>query len=284
MGEMNNHGYEVELTYRKQLNNDLSVMVKGNYAYNRNKIIYTDEAMLSDEYVYRYRSTGYCIGQPFGYLIDYSNGNGFINTPEELAALPEYQVGGTPRLGDLKYIDLNEDGRISPEDQVPMGYGPIPRISYGFSSTVNYKSFDFSFLFSGIAKSSMMYNNWGVDETGIVGFYSGWHLNAWTPERYLNGEKITYPALSASGSSSAKANEFFLLDRSYLRLKHVELGYNFPQQLLKPVRMSQVRLYVSGDNLITWKTLPINTVDPEQTTPNLYPITKMVNVGINVTF
>jgi TonB-linked SusC/RagA family outer membrane protein len=284
MGEIDNHGYEIELTYQKQLNSDLSVMVKGNYAYNRNKVIYTDEAILSADYAYRYRRTGYSIGQPFGYPVDYSNGNGFINTPEELAALPEYQVGGNPRLGDLKFIDVNNDGRISPEDQVPMGYGAIPRVSYGFSGSINYKSLDFSFLFAGIAKSSLMYNNWGVTEFGLVGVYSGWHLNAWTADRYQNGENITYPALSTAPNSSTTANEFFLLDRSYLRLKNIELGYNFPQRLIKPAGINRMRIFMSGDNLLTWKTLPINTVDPEQITPNLYPITKMVNIGINVVF
>ena len=288
MGIMENKGYEIELTYKKSINADLSFTVKGNYAYNENKQIEMDEAMLSDDYAYRYRRTGFSRGQPFGLQVDYSNGNGFINTQDELdEALKTYEnLGGNPRLGDLRYIDANGDDVINNRDVVPMGYSEVPRISYGLSGSLNYKNFDFSFLLSGVAKTSRMYSSFGVTEFALAGFYSDWHLHAWTQERYDNGEKILYPALGMSDGCSQPTfgNSFFLFDRSFLRLKNIELGYNIPKKLLEPVHINRIRFYVNANNLLTWKKYPFNTVDPETTATLTYPITRMVNAGLNVVF
>jgi hypothetical protein len=274
MGRVKNKGYELELSYAKQLNRDLSFTVRGNYAYNENKQIFMDEAMLDEDYAYRYRSTGFSIEQGFGYLIDYSNGNGYINTQEELDNLPTYNVGGTPRLGDFKYIDLNEDGVIDAKDQAPIGYTGVPRITYGFSGSLNYKNVDISFLFSGIAKSTYSYAGWRYSERPVQ--------HAWTQERYLNGEEILYPALG--NGSSIKANSFFMLDRSFLRLKTAEIGYSVPQRLYRSVGINRIRVYVNGNNLWMHTKLPVKTVDPEQASSGRYPLTKMINVGLNVVF
>ncbi|MDR1666449.1 MAG: TonB-dependent receptor [Bacteroidales bacterium] len=283
LAQVDNYGYEFELTYRKTFGADWAITLTGNYAYNENKQIMVDEPILSEDYAYRYRGTGYSIGQPFGYQVDYSNGNGYINTQDELDNLLPYS-GGVPRLGDLKYENRNDDGVIDPKDMVPMGYSEVPRIAYGFSGIVNYKNLDFSFLFSGIAKSSRMYTGWGVTEFAMVGFFSDWHKHAWTQERYDNGEEILYPALGMGAGTSQQNNSFYLLDRSFLRLKNVELGYNLPQAWIQPAKISRARFYVNGNNLFTWKKYPTNTVDPEQTQTLAYPVTKMINFGINVTF
>ncbi len=287
MGKMDNKGYEIELTYQKVINPDLSFTVKGNYAYNENKQIMVDEPMSGEDYAYRYRRTGYSKGQPFGYQVDYSNGNGYINTQEELdEAIRTYNVGGAPRLGDLKYVDANSDGVINDRDLVPMGYSEVPRISYGFSGSVNYMNLDFSFLLSGVAQTSRMYMGWGTAEFALAGFYSDWHWQAWTEDRYENGDEILYPALGMGAGSSqpSEGNSFYLLNRSFLRLKNVELGYSLPQRWLKSLNISRVRIYVNGNNLLTWKKYPVNTIDPETTTTLTYPITKMINVGFNVVF
>lgn len=284
IGVVDNKGFESELTYRKQLNEDLSFLVRGNFAYNKNTVVFADEVRLGDDYVHPFRRTGFSIGQQFGYKIDYSNGNGYINTPEELAALPSYEMGGTPRLGDFKYVDMNEDGVINDRDLVPIGYPSIPRVTYGLAGSVSYKNFDVSFLFSGVGQGHQHRNGWGVTELALVGFYSGWHREAWTPERYANGETINYPALAMGTSVNHVANSVFIMDRSFLRLKNAEIGYQLPQRWLAPLRVQQLRAYVNGNNLLTFKKMPIDTVDPEQNDALVYPLTMMVNFGVNVTF
>jgi TonB-linked SusC/RagA family outer membrane protein len=285
MGRVDNRGYELELVWQKAVNPDFSFTLKGNYAYNDNKQIMVDEPILSEEYAYRYRSTGYSIGQPFGYQVDMSNGNGFINTQEELdEAKQKYNVGGIPRLGDLKYVDINGDGIVDNKDHIPMGYGAVPKISYGISGMMNYRNMDFSFLFSGVAKTSRLYNGFGVTEFGLAGFYTDWHRHAWTQERYQNGEDILYPALGMGAGSSQTSNSFYLFDRSFLRLKNVELGYSLPKKWLQPLHITRVRAYMNGNNLWIWKKYPFDTVDPETSTTLTYSITRMVNLGFNVVF
>lgn len=284
IGEVDNKGFEVELTYRKTLNKDFSFLVKGNYAYNKNTVIYADEVQYGEDYAYRNRVTGFSIGQQFGYKIDYSNGNGYINTQEELDNLPKYEVGGTPRLGDFKYVDVNEDGVINDRDMVPIGYPNVPRVTYGLSGSLNYKNVDFSFLFTGVGQTHRHTSGWGATEFALVGFYSGWHKHAWTAERYANGEEILYPALGMASGVSQNRNDVFIMDRSFLRLKTIELGYNIPDKWLKLIGVESIRIYTNGNNLLTFKKLPIDTVDPEQPATLVYPLTKMVNFGLNITF
>ncbi|MDR1524439.1 MAG: TonB-dependent receptor [Tannerella sp.] len=284
MGKVKNQGYEIELTYRKQIDKDLSLTVKGNYAYNENKALFLDEAKLTDDYAYQYRQTGYNLGQHWGYKIDYSNGNGYINTPEELANLPVYNVGGTPRLGDFKYVDVTGDGVVDEKDKIPLGYPTVPHINYGFSGNISYKGIDFAFLFTGIAKSNIEHLTWGATEYGLTGFFSGYHKQSWTEERYRNGESIRYPALGLSAGTSQKVNDFFLFDKSFLRLKTVELGYSLPEKWIQPLKINRARVYLNGNNLLTFKKMPLNVIDPEQTSMLVYPIVKMINIGLNVVF
>ena len=284
IGEVDNKGFEAELTYRKMLNKDFSFMLKANYAYNKNTIVFADEVQYGEDYTYRNRQTGFSIGQSFGYKIDYSNGNGYINTKEELNNLPDYQVGGTPRLGDFIYVDTNEDGIINDRDMVPIGYPTIPRVTYAFSGSLNYKKIDFSFLFTGVGQTHRYTNGWGTSEFGLVGFYSGWHKQAWTAERYENQEEIKYPALGMSPGVSHTPNDHFIMNRSFLRLKSVEFGYNFPEKTLSSIRIEGLRVYINGNNLLTFKKMPIDTVDPEQSQNLNYPLTKRINFGLNITF
>lgn len=283
IGRIHNRGYETEATWNKSLNNGLALTVKGNFAYNRNKMVYMDEAILPDDYAVRYRSTGYSIGQYFGYKTDKSNGNGYINTPEELEWAKEAYKIGTPRLGDLRYSDENGDGIIDAKDQVPIRYSSLPRISYGFSGSTAFMGVDFSFLFTGIAQSSMWLER-GINEFEDEGFYNNIHRHAWTEERYSNGEKITFPALGLGSNVNHIANELKIVDRSFFRLKNIELGYNLPGKWLQPMNISQMRVYLNGNNLWTWTKLPIKTVDPEQSQFTVIPNMKMINFGINIVF
>ncbi len=284
MGKVRNKGFELEGTWDKRFSKDFRIVLKGNYAYNENVQIEMDEAILPEDYAYRYRKQGFSIGQCWGYEIDYSNGNGYINTQEELDNLPAYNVGGIPRLGDFKYVDQNKDGVIDERDQAPIGYSSIPRVTYGFTARADWKGFDATLVFSGLAKASMAYNIRGVYETQADGFYTGAHLHAWTKERYEAGEKILYPALGVTAGCSILPNSYFIMDRSFCRLKTAELGYTLPKKLVQKAGMSNLRLYVNANNLFTLKNMNISHIDPEQSRPTTYPLTRNVTVGVNVRF
>ncbi len=284
MGVIENHGFEVDASWNKRFSKTARVTLKGNFGYNKNTQISMDEAILPESYAYRHRNEGYSIGQCWGYLIDYSNGNGYINTQEELDNLPTYNVGGTPRLGDFKYVDVNGDNVIDEKDISPIGYSTIPRITYGFTATGTFRGFDATVVISGIAKASRAYNIRGVTEFAGTGFYTGAHLHAWTKERYENGEQILYPALGVTSGCSIQANSYFIMDRSFCRLKSVEIGYTLPKKVLKKAGLERLRLYVNANNLFTIKNMPISHIDPEQSSPQTYPLTRTVSLGANIGF
>ncbi len=286
LGLVDNKGYEIELTYNKTLLKNLSLGVRGNYSYNQNIVRFLDEPMRDETYAYRYRSTGFPLNQAWGYKIDYSNGNGYFNSEEELESYhtqTNYSFGN-PRVGDFKYIDLNKDGIIDDKDQSPIGFSSIPRVAYGLTLSIQYKAFDFSTFFQGVGKYSSNYAQQGVYEYIIRGTYFGYHKSAWTPERYASGVEITYPALSTHSTTNHVANDFFIMNRSFVRLKNIEMAYTLPDRALKAVGVQKMRIFVSGQNLFTWDHLRLNHLDPENNNSIGYPVTKMVNFGLNVSF
>ncbi|MDR6803495.1 TonB-linked SusC/RagA family outer membrane protein [Dyadobacter sp. BE34] len=286
MGLVDNKGFEIELSYNKAFSKDFKVMVSGNYGYNHNTVKFLDESVRDETYAYRYRSTGFSLNQSWGYKIDYGNGNGYFNSKEELDSyLKTTTYGfGEPRVGDFKYIDLNKDGVINDKDQAPIGYSNIPRVIYGLSLTFEYKGFDLTTFFQGVGKYSSNYSQQGVYEYIIRGTYFDYHKTAWTPERYAAGEKITYPALSTHSNTNHNANDFFVMNRSFTRLKNLVLGYTLPAGALKAVGVSKMRLYVSAQNYFTWAHLKMGHLDPENDASLGYPVTKMANFGLNITF
>jgi TonB-linked SusC/RagA family outer membrane protein len=286
MGVVDNKGFEIELSYRKQFNKNLHLMVKGNYGYNHNVVKFVDEAISDESYVYRYSATGFPIGQARGYKIDYSNGNGFFNSQEELDKYLEHTTYGfgSPRVGDFIYQDLNGDGVVDAKDIAPIKNSNIPGVIYGATASVGFKGFDLTVFFQGVGKYSTYYANQGVNEYTIQGTYFGYHKTAWTPERYAAGEKITYPALSTHSNTNHVPNDFFIMDRSFVRLKNIELAYTLPPKSLQRIGIKLLRVYVSGQNVFTWDKLKMDHLDPENNASLGYPVTKMVNFGCNVTF
>lgn len=286
MGLVDNKGFELELSYNKAFTKDFRVMISGNYGYNHNTVKFLDESARDETYAYRYRSTGFSLNQSWGYKIDYSNGNGYFNSKEELDGyLKTTTYGfGEPRIGDFKYIDLNKDGVINDKDQTPIGYSNIPRVIYGLSLTLEYKGFDLTTFFQGVGKYSSNYSQQGVYEYIIRGTYFDYHKTAWTPERYAAGEKITYPALSTHSNTNHTANDFFIMNRSFTRLKNLVLGYTLPAGSLKAIGVSKMRVYVSAQNYFTWAHLKMGHLDPENDASLGYPVTKMANFGLNITF
>jgi len=283
-GSAENSGYEVALGYSKKINSDWSLNFNGFFSDAKNKIIDTHEGLRSEDYMYRKRQEGFPLGQQFGYLIDKSNGNGYFNSKEELEKNNLMYSMGTPRVGDLVYQDLNNDGVIDEKDKAPIGHGSIPRHYYGFSGTINYKSFDLSFMFQGVGKWGSIYSGKGVYETSHSGVFSSLHKKAWTKDRYENGEDIKYPALSTIKSVNHESSEFYYYDRSYLRLKNIEFGYTLPLKWAKAIAANKIRFTLSGQNLITWAKMKNNDFGPEASSYDSIPVYKTYNIGLSIQF
>ena len=165
---MKNHGIEGEISFNKDITKDWHISIRANYATNKNKVTFYDEAIKPADYCSRYDVTGYSWGQCFGYKIDRSSNDGFYVSEDDIKKSGLTYSFGTPRPGDFKYQDLNHDGVIDDKDKVPIKYSTIPGINYGFNFATSYKGFDFSIFFQGLAHYSMYYSGQGVFENMII--------------------------------------------------------------------------------------------------------------------
>ena len=284
-GKMKNSGYDAELNFRDRISN-FNYWIKGTFTYAHNEILFQDEVDRKDApYLL---TTGQSKGQMFGYIAD-----GFYNTWEEVndANRPVSSHQNNKIMpGDLRFKDINGDGRIDSFDQVPIGYPNFPEIIYGLSFGGEYQAFDFSVLFQGADHVSRMNAATAIrpfeTESATLAYVPEL---SWTPEKYLNGEEIKLPHLSAAQQQSHDyaSSTFMVQDASYLRLKNIEVGYTFQSDFLKRLQIAACRIYLNGNNLFTWDGL-FPGDDPEQLATSgdtgYYPLTRTFNLGINVQF
>jgi len=284
LGEMKNYGFELELAYDNSIQ-AFNYWVQGNFTYATNRILYQDE--VNRLYPYSQR-TGQRHGQHYGYIAE-----GFYNTWEEVND-PNRPVSiennNKIMPGDLRFKDVNGDGILNSDDMVPIGYSDFPEIIYGISFGAGFKGFDFSVLFQGATNVSRYtyitsvrpFENDQMAQAYIPGM-------SWTYEKYLNGEEIKLPHLSAQQQQkhNYQSSTFMVQDASYLRLKNAEIGYTFKHSALAKIRASSLRLYINGNNLITWHGLYPGE-DPEQVPRGgdwaPYPNTRVINFGFNIKF
>lgn len=283
-GEMQNKGFELSIGFSKHFKKDLSVFTQVNFMQAKNKVININEPSQGDDYAYPYRTQGYIRGQLWGYTIDKSNGNGIFNSAEELSNSKLTYSFGTPRVGDFIYKDLNNDGIIDVKDRMPLGYARLPQQEYSIVGGISWKNWEFSFLMHGIRKSSQFLSGIGAYENIGKGIFNDIHLNAWTPERYLAGEKISYPALSLSPTTNHVANDFFLTDRSYLRLRNITLAYTLPRQISDKIQSERIKVTFNVQNLFTIDNMKSKYIDPEIGSLNTFQPYRIYNIGLNVNF
>lgn len=280
MGKVENKGYEVELNYRKIIRPDFSVFSKVQVSYARNKVLFLDEPMRGEDYAYPYTTTGFPIGQPFGYLFDR-----YFYDEEDIATSPVQNVSTVPKPGDLKYKDLTGDNIVDQKDLAPIGYSRVPEYTLGAAFGFNLKGFDVSVLLQGVTNVSNFYRNRNIFPR--KNFYD-MHLNSWTKERADRGEKITYPRLTTVSTQNEWINDYFNMDASYLRLKNLEIGYTLPSQLTDRIGIQSIRFYTNGFNLFTWDRLPTKNFDPELSDELAegfsYPVVRYYSAGINIIF
>lgn len=282
-GRMENRGFEIEALYEKRIR-EWTFHVGGSFSYNHNKVIDVNESPYSADYAYRHRTEGYSSGQIWGYLIDYSNGNGMFNFQEELDASGLTYSFGTPRVGDFIYRDLNGDKVIDEKDKAPIGYSRLPRQTYSIVAGFEWKGLEVSLLFQGVGQTSTVASGVGVYEHAYQGLFNDIHRNAWTPERWNNGERIDYPALSLNESTNHVTNDFFVWDASFIRLKNAEIAYTLPRRISRKIGAEKVRFSLSGQNLLTFDNMRSKYIDPEVGTLGDFQPYRVYNLGVSVTF
>lgn len=283
VGVTTNKGYEFELGFNDQLSKDFRYWVNANYSFARNKIIYRDEPPPPFPGL---AITGNRIGQPKGLIATgIYNSMDEINDPRRPISAWE---GAGLQPGDIRYQDVTGDGIIDQNDFTNIGFPNIPEIVYGSSAGFNYKGFEMSVFFQGAANVSTY-----ISGEGAWPFIAGTKTafsrayESWSEERFLNGEKISLPRLTASPEANKhnyRNSSFWLEDAAYLRLKNVEIAYTLQSRKLKEAGIRTLRVYVNGQNLYTWTKMPY--FDPEIANSNgaIYPMMRVFNAGFNVQF
>jgi len=278
IGTTENWGVEGSLQVRKTTGSGFFYSFLGNFTYTKNKVIENDVP-----YIYEHQNPrGRAIGASSGYIAA-----GFFRDEADIANSPSQSIFGTYGPGDVKYQDLNENGRIDLEDLTFFGeYGPEPLVMYGFGTTLAWKGFDASIFFTGAANRDFFYGaGWpmrpffsGVGKYNVLREY---YDNRWVP-----GEDNTdaiYPAIRAASENNYISSSLWRKNGNYLRIKNAEVGYTLDSHITSRVGISNLRLFVQGTNLHTWD--HIKAIDPESNYgTGAHPISRNINFGINVIF
>ena len=277
IGEVVNQGVELSINWSKQLNKDWAIDFRGNLTYNQNEYKYVDEP----DYPYVWQTK---TGKPLNTLTGYV-AEGLFTSEEEIAHWADQsQLGSNVMPGDIKYRDINGDGKLTSEDQVMLSpYNNIPRIQYGLGLNVTYKNLDFGVFFNGSAKRKIMINSGmtpflsnGGD--GVDGPTVERNLMKWIADEHWSVDNpnpnATYPRLGTTSNDVANnivPSSYWVRNGNFIRFKTLEVGYRFPY----------CRVYFNGDNLAVFS--PFKLWDPELSW-NSYPLQRTFNLGVQFTF
>ncbi|MEZ0610001.1 SusC/RagA family TonB-linked outer membrane protein [Fibrella sp. WM1] len=295
-GRVQNQGIELELTYRNRVR-ELNYDINANVSYIKNKVLSLGNGQpipggrIDNGVFATLTEQGYPIGS--FYLL--AQDGIFQNQADIFTSAFQ---GNDIRPGDVKFRDLNGDGVINQLDRSHVG-SPIPPLVYGATANLQWRNIDLSVFVQGVSGNQVYYQV----ATDIEGFYRSFNITKRVVDEHWTGEGTsnTQPRVSWRGATNNKLpSTRFLEDGSFTRLKNVQIGYSLPASLVRKWRMAGARIYVSGQNLLTFTKYP--GMDPEQqSSDNLnneqfrgdvavgidwgtYPISRIYTLGINVNF
>ncbi len=270
IGKVDNKGFDLSVTWKNKIGKDFHWELRANLTYNKNKYLKVDDPA----YPYVWQTT---TGKPLSCLTGYV-AEGLFKNQQDIALSPDQTaLGSTPMSGDIKYRDINGDGKITSEDEVMISpYGSTPRIQYGFGTSLNYKGFDFGVFFNGDSQRRIMIN--GLDPFNTQNGHGNRNIMQWIAKDYWSesnpNQNATYPRLGLLGSqisNNTQPSTYWERNGDFLRWKTLEFGYSFPH----------CRIYFSGDNLAVWS--PFKLWDPELSW-NSYPLQRTFNIGAQINF
>ena len=281
VGDMENKGLEFELGYKWSVG-DAHFAVKANASYLSNKLknLGNDTGFLNYG-ISQFSDGGTRAenGQPFPFFYGYKTAGVLQNKAEAEAYNAKYGTSSNP--GDLIFVDMNGDSKITSDDRTKIGK-PTPDWSYGLNLNADWKGFDLNVFFQGVYGADVFDATWRQDIAS--GNYPTWVLQRWTGE----GTSNSLPLLKLGDSKNWVCSDIYVQDGSYLRLKNISLGYTLPRNITKKVNIERFRVYVRAENLFTWT--KYWGFDPEIGTSStsmgvdygVYPQARIFTVGCNL--
>ncbi len=288
VGEALGRGLDMSLDYQQAWSKDLWASVRANFTYATSQYSVYEEPVYPEAWRSR---VGTSLNQTYGYIAERL----FIDDEEaQNAPRQEFGIYGG---GDIKYTDVNRDGKINEADRVPIGNPTVPEIIYGFGFSLSYKKVDVSAFFQGSANESF----W-IDPAATAPFVSYYYnstesssgrlfmnqlLKAYADSYWSEDNRDIYATLPRLSNTlnvnNSQTSTWYMRNGNFLRLKQVELGYTFPKKAIDRIKASNLRLYVNGSNLLLFSKFKL--WDVEMAGNGLgYPLQRVFNVGLNLTF
>lgn len=289
VGVIDSKGFDISADYTKEINKDLTVSLGASLTLNKSIVKEQAEA---PQLFANTSSTGERYGQAFGYVAngffqksDDVNGDGIISAAEMQQKGYPVQSFTTVYPGDVKYVDLTNDGIIDANDRKAIGYSTTaPDLYYNFHLGAEYKGFGLDAMFQGVGKWTGFMNTNGLYRSAVATNTLSQYLydNSWSAERG-NTENPAFPRLSTTSNANNDVNSTLnMFDRSYLKLRYVELYYHLPKCVLEKLSViNNVKLYVRGTDLFTIDNLEEADAAAYGTTQ---PLTRSLQLGAAVTF
>lgn len=281
VGAVKSEGFDGNFTY-KQTVGKVNLTVRGNITYSKNKILEKDE----ENKVYGYqREEGYRVDQNKGLIA-----LGLFKNYDDIRNSPT-QTYGIYQPGDIKYKDINGDGVIDDGDKVAIGATSKPNLIYGLGASANWKGLDVNVHFQGAGKSTYFIygksvhafsmGEWGVPFKGMLD--DRWISADISGDPATENPNATYPRLSYGGNNNNQQNStFWLRNGSYIRLKTVEIGYTLPKSIINKIHFNNVRIFLTGSNLLTWSDFKLWDPELGDSRGEKYPLTKSLTLGMTV--
>ena len=282
VGAVKSKGFDGNFQYKDHVG-EINWTVRGNITYSKNTILERDKE--NNVYAYQY-GKGYRVNQQRGLIA-----LGLFRDYDDIRNSPK-QSWGTVQPGDIKYKDVNGDGIVDDGDRVAIGATDTPSLIYGLGASVSWRGFDFNLHFQGAGKYTFLINSGAVNafRDGRWGnILQGITDNRWISSD-ISGTKETenpnapYPRLSYGYNlNNQQSSSFWMRNGRFLRLKNLDIGYTLPKPMVNTIHLESVRIYISGQNLITWS--PFKLWDPELDSSKrgqIYPITRSFTAGIQI--
>ena len=285
VGKVTSEGFDGHFTFRQKLG-AVGLTIRSNITYSKNEIVDRDE---ENNYYWYKMQKGHRVNQARGLI-----SLGLFKNYDDIRNSPVQDFDGYKVMpGDIKYKDVNGDGKIDGNDQVAIGATTKPNLIYGFGIAANWKGLDVNLHFQGAGKSTYF-----IDGSTVHMFKlgDGWgnvlsemaNSNRWISAD-ISGDPATenpnaeYPRLSyGPNSNNYQQSTYWLRNGSYLRLKTVEVGYTLPTQLVNKVHFNTVRIFFVGTNLLTWSAFKLWDPEMGSTDGKRYPLSKNLSLGISV--
>lgn len=274
---LRNWGMEFMIGWRDRLSNGFGYNATLNFDFFRNHVTYLPETT-TGSYVHTTKENLVQARKPYGSIVGYVVDGLYQNRDEVLASGQE-----NARVGGLKYADLDGNGVINADDQTWI-FNPVPDLSFGLNVELSYKNFDFTMFWHGVLGQDV-YNNqkfqtdfWSITDAGSN--KGNRLLGAWSPVNTGS----TIPALTTNNTGDeGRASTYFVENGSYAKLRTLQIGYSLPDKILAKLRMTNARVYVSGQNLLTIKSSSLTCNDPENANW-AYPIPTSLSFGLQLGF